>query len=525
MADVPAPGTTPSVGALRRALSSIRLRIVAGYFLLVLTALVVTVLITRQVQLSRADREFQQEQAQEIESLRAFARTNNQATGQPWTIETLFRAYLEQHVPSDDEGFYTLVDGRGQFYSQGSPALFTDPQFEPRWAAVTEPTQWRIRSTLADVGEVWSLAVPVEVGERVAGVFVVASFLRDDYGEVDQLVRVIALSGLVVLLVTTVAAWLIAERILHPVRQLSRTARSITESDLSARIPVSGHDELAQLGETFNDMVERLEKGFTSQRRFLDDAAHELRTPITIARGHLEFLPEDPTERAEIVAIITDELDRMSRYVSDLLTLAKAEQADFLHYKPVDIGELVLEVRQRAQALAPRRWTIDDAPPPGVFAITADPDRLQQALMNLLTNAAQHTADGDEISLGARQRGATVRLWVHDTGPGVDPALASTVFDRWSRGASSRERHPEGAGIGLSIVAAIARAHGGDVEVTNDPRGATFSIILPAHAEQPGDDEGSSGWARTEPAERVPAVAVAGGAAGPLRRPTERGHP
>lgn len=478
MAEAPALAQS-GPGTLRRALASIRLRIVAGYFLLVLAALVITVVITRQVQLTRADREIDQEQAQEIERLRAFAAGEDPETDRPWTVRRLFHAYLENHVPSDDEGFYTLVHGRAMWYSQGSPNLFEDPRFEQRWGRVTEPTEWATHSSVEGAGEVWSLAVPVKVGGEVAGVFVVASFPDDDYGEVDELVSVITLAGIAVLLITTVAAWLIAERILRPVRQLSATARSITESDLSARLPVAGHDELAELGHTFNDMVDRLEKGFNAQRRFLDDVAHELRTPITIARGHLEFLSEDPAERAETVEIITDELDRMSRYVTDLLTLAKSEHRDFLNEQPVDIGELIVEVGQRAQALGARRWAIDEAPAPGILAITADHDRLRQALMNLVTNAVQHTRDGDLIALGARRAGDTVRLWVRDTGPGVDPAVASRVFDRWARGAASREQRPDGAGIGLSIVAAIARAHGGDVEVHSNRHGATFTIVLP----------------------------------------------
>jgi signal transduction histidine kinase len=468
-------------GTLRRALASIRFRIIAGYFLLVLTALVITVLITRQVQLSRADREIEQEQAEEIDRLRTTATAGRSSTGEPWTIHTLFYEYLSKHVPSDDEGFYTLVDGTPHYYSRGSPPLFEDPQFAAAWGDVTEPTRRQTASDVEGIGDVWSLAVPVQVDDEVAGVFVVASFPDDDYGEVHQLVWVITVAGIVVLVVTTVAAWLIAERILRPVRQLSTTARSITESDLSARIPVEGEDELAELGQTFNDMLDRLEKGFTSQRRFLDDVAHELRTPITIARGHLEFMGDDPVERTETVAIVTDELDRMSRYVSDLLTLAKAEQPDFLHPEPVDIGELIVEIHQRAQALGNRVWTIDHAPPPGVFAAAADPDRLRQALMNLIANAVQHTRAGDEIGLGARAADGTIRLSVRDTGPGIDPAVVSSLFDRWSRGARSREQHPEGAGIGLSIVAAIARAHGGDVEVSSDRRGATFTIVVPAH--------------------------------------------
>jgi signal transduction histidine kinase len=283
-----------------------------------------------------------------------------------------------------------------------------------------------------------------------------------------------------VLVLTAALAWSIAGRILRPVRELTSTARRITGSDLSARIPVEGRDELAELGGTFNDMVQRLEDGITSRRRFLDDVAHELRTPITIARGHLEVLGDDPAERAETVAIVTDELDRMSRYVSDLLVLAKAEQPDFLSPAPIDLGELALDLLARLPGLAPRRWVLDAAPPVGIVTVVADRERLEQAVLNLASNAVQHTDDGAEIGLDIGATGQEAWLAVRDTGPGVDAAVAETLFDRYARGATSRTTRPDGAGIGLSIVDAIARAHGGRASLTSTPgAGATFTVTVP----------------------------------------------
>jgi two-component system, OmpR family, sensor kinase len=128
-----------------------------------------------------------------------------------------------------------------------------------------------------------------------------------------------------VLLLGSLLAWRLAGRVADPVTALTRTARAISETDLSRRIPVRGRDEVAQLAATFNEMLERLERAFGSQRRFLDDAGHELRTPLTIVRGHLELLEDDPVERRETVALVMDELDRMGRIVNDLLLLAKRE--------------------------------------------------------------------------------------------------------------------------------------------------------------------------------------------------------
>jgi signal transduction histidine kinase len=325
----------------------------------------------------------------------------------------------------------------------------------------------------------------------VPGVFAVAYFPAEDRAEVLQVIRIVAVAGAVVLVATAVLAWTLAGRVLRPVRELTDAARTISDTDLSRRIPVTGDDELAELGHTFNEMVGRLEQGFRSQRQFLDDVAHELRTPITIARGYLEVLGDDPDERAETATVVTDELDRMNRYVDDLLVLAKAEERDFLLLEPVDVGELVTELVQRAAGLGERRWIIDAVPQPGVLAIIADPGRLTQALLNLAQNAVQHTADGDEIGVGADTvLGAgrrNVRLWVRDTGPGIDAPSIDQLFQRRFRGAASRSQRAEGMGIGLSIVDAIARAHQGTAGARNEPGGgARFTITLPV---EPVDDE------------------------------------
>jgi signal transduction histidine kinase len=240
-------------------------------------------------------------------------------------------------------------------------------------------------------------------------------------------------------------------------------------------------------------MLDRLASAFEHQRQFLDDVAHELRTPITIVQGHLDLLGDDPAERDETVAIVTDELERMNRYVNDLLLLAKATRPDFLRSGPVDLGELAATTLRTLIPLADRAWSLDEAPPAGRWIVDADAERLTQALVNLASNAVDHTAPGDTIALGIRVEpvaGSTTRLarlWIRDTGVGIDPAIAATLFQRNERGASSRGARPEGMGIGLSIVAAIAQAHGGTATVAStDGGGATFEISFEFHPDEPG---------------------------------------
>jgi len=250
----------------------------------------------------------------------------------------------------------------------------------------------------------------------------------------------------------------------------------ISESDLTRRIPVQGIDEISELTITFNEMLDRLQAAFASQRDFINDAGHELRTPITIIRGHLELLGDDPQERRETVELVTDELDRMSRFVDDLLLLAKAEPPNFLILETVDIDLLTEELYAKARALADRDWRLENK---GAGRIVADRHRLTQAMMSLAQNATQHTTDQDVITLGSTLTNGNACFWVRDTGEGIAFADRQRLFERFARGSRSRRRS-EGAGLGLSIVQAIAVAHGGRVELFSRPgKGSTFTIVIP----------------------------------------------
>ena len=471
----------------------IRARIVFGYVGLLLAALTISVLITHRVLVGRLDGDIDQSLVQEVEELRILAGGTDPQTGEPFGSDTraVFRTFLERNVPADNEAFFTVVGGQPFLASFEPPFRAADePALLARWGAVSEAT-WGRTQTVA--GEVRYLAVPVAATGGDPGVFVVGFFPADDLAEIDQMVRIVAVAGLAVLLISAAFAWSLAGRVLAPVGELTRAAHRVTETDLSHRIPVAGNDELAELGTTFNAMLDRLEEGFTGQRQFLDDVAHELRTPITIVAGHLELLGNealagDADERAATVHLLTDELQRMSRYVDDLLVLAKAEQGELLRFNPFDLGEFAEHLHQRVRALGEREWVLD-APRPGAVAVVADEGRIMQALLNLASNAVQHTRPGDRIELGATLAGAHwVRIWVRDSGPGVDPALAEQLFQRRFRGAASRAHRSDGMGIGLSIVDAIARAHGGAATAANAAGGgAVFTVTIPSeppHAEE-----------------------------------------
>jgi signal transduction histidine kinase len=166
----------------------------------------------------------------------------------------------------------------------------------------------------------------------------------------------------------------------------------------------------------------------------------------------------------------------MSRFVEDLLTLAKAERGDFIRPENLDLDALTEELMAKAAGLGDRRWEFDGI---GAGVIVADRQRLTQAIMSLAQNAVEHTASGDRIAIGSALAGGEARLWVADTGPGVAPADRERIFERFARAGGSRRRS-EGAGLGLAIVRAIAEAHGGRVELDTAPgRGAKFTLVIP----------------------------------------------
>jgi two-component system, OmpR family, sensor kinase len=476
----------PSPARLAR---SVRVRILASYVILLAAASLVSVFVARQVLLVRLDDRIQDDLAQEVREFRTLAvQGTDPATGRPFgdDVNRIFRVFLSRNVPGEGEELIA-IPRRGKIrYQQSERAEYViEEPFVSRWKRLETEEEGEIDTP---AGPAEYVAVPVTVGDRTLGAFVVAIFSQGERDEVAEVVRIVAAVSGGVLLLASVIAFLTAGRVLAPLRALRDAARTITGTDLTQRIDVEGNDEIAELGRTFNAMLDRLDDAFTSQREFIRDAGHELRTPITVIRGHLELLAagqEDPQERAETIALVTDELDRMGRFVADLMLLARAERPDFLEYETVDVGELTRELVAKAQSLAPRDWQLEAN---GRGLIVADRQRLTQAVMNLADNAAHHTREGDAIVLGSSVNAREARLWVRDSGPGIDPEERRAIFRRLSRGRRARESY-EGTGLGLAIVRAIAEAHGGRVELRSEPgAGAEFNVVVPVD-QQPIEEE------------------------------------
>ena len=227
------------------------------------------------------------------------------------------------------------------------------------------------------------------------------------------------------------------------------------------------------------------------QERFLHDASHELRTPVTIARGHLELLRRDQPDAPEL-DVALDELGRMERIVERLLLLAKSEQQGFA-FEEIDLDAFLSDLFIRWSEVAPRAWRLDvDL----AGKLLADPEALRDALDALLENAVKYTNPGDSVELAAHADGGGVVIEVSDSGLGVPPDALPRIFDRWARADGARTRERGGAGLGLAIVAAVAHAHGGRCSVKPLPRGTAFRLHLPvrvASHQAPGPTPASQG--------------------------------
>lgn len=455
--------------------SSARMRILGWYVGLLAVAFIAALLLQRTVLIDRVSSEADRGLREEVASLQLLADGINPATGEPFAgdVAAIFDIFLERNVPLEGRGVVTIV-GQLPYKSDITGAKLAVTPLIDEWTTVNETVQREIET--AEFGRVRYLAVPLKFEGDTVGVFVTSIFMDDRLSAVDTVLRLGALLYGSIFVLASVLAWIAAGRILRPLRTLTETAESISETDWSRRIPVKGDDEIAVLSRTFNSMLDRLEETFATQRRFLDDAGHELRTPITVIRGNLELMGDEPEDRRQTVELVTDELDRMARIVDDLLDLAKAEQPEFLQPQSLNLADLTHEVAGKGDSLSERTWVVEEV---AEGVLVADRQRITQAIMNLMRNALEHTPDGTPVSLGSRVVGDTVRIWVRDTGPGIPVEDRGQLFERFSRGSGGR-RCGSGAGLGLAIVKSIAEAHGGRVELeTAEELGSTFSLVLP----------------------------------------------
>ena len=461
---------------VRGLLGGMRVRILAVVVLVLTISSLGSVLLLRAALLDQLDDEVSESLAREAQEFRLLADGNDPRTGRPFDgdLEAIFEVYFSREVPDEGESLLAFVDGRLVAARRAQDAAAPDQlgAATTYWLSLTEEERGT-RETVAGPAEYVALPLTGSDGEQ--GLFVVANFPAFEREEIADSLQTQQLISLLALLLATTLGAVLAGRVLRPLVVLASTAREISETDLSRRIPTRGGDEASQIAEAFNDMLGRLEEAFTSQRRFLDDTSHELRTPLTVIRGQVELLEldETPEERAETTRLVLDELDRLSRMVDDLFLLARAEHPDFLRPDRVEVATFLADLHRRLSTLTPLALAADV---PDDLVVTADPHRLAQAVTQLVANAVKHAGPEPGIELGGRVEGRYLLLWVSDDGPGVSIDDAPHVFDRSRRGAGAQR---DGAGLGLAIVRAIAVAHGGTARLAPTAAGARFELRLP----------------------------------------------
>jgi signal transduction histidine kinase len=481
----------------------LRGRIVASFLVLLALAELASLVVLHQVGAARVTDQADAQLVTATTDLRTRVEAMPPTFGQPGgpTLGSVFDDELRARPARQDQAVLTFVGGRPYAASAGAPVALDQLPVAGGWAS-TDTTRSGEVDTAA--GPMRWMAVPVQAGGTTIGVFVATAFVQGQLDTLAATERTVAIVTGLILVAACLLAWGLAGRALAPMHELTEAATAISDhDDLDTRIDAPGHDEVAQLAEAFNGMVDRLRDAFAGQKQFLDDAGHELRTPITIVRGHLELLGDDPDEQRATVELVLDELDRMERLVEDLRLLARSERPDFLAPAPVDVATLLVELGAKVTALADRRWAVHTDVE---GTVVADRSRLTEAALNLVDNAVRATGDGDAIELGARRAGDALELWVADTGTGIDPDDLPTLFERTDRRV---RRRISGTGLGLPIVAAIARAHGGDVRADSTPGvGTTVTITIPWAAPPPADHTGRAGTRRPEATPAAPDTAA-----------------
>jgi signal transduction histidine kinase len=379
-----------------------------------------------------------------------------------------------------EEGFTQLLTTDGELV--GGTGGARQPALTPREAsqASGEP-RFRERDVtgIEQTARILDRRVSIRGQPRVV---VAGASLEDRDDTLAALIASFAIGGPIAVLAASGLGYLLASAGLAPVEAMRRRAERVSLSRAGERLPLpQARDEIRRLGETLNDMLERLESSFERERRFVADASHELRTPLSVLKTELEATlrgaGDDPERRESLLAAL-EEADHLAQLADDLLLLAQAGEGRLsVRREPVDVRRLLEQASERFADRARERGRSIAVDAPEALTAQLDPLRLRQALGNLVDNALRH-GDGD-IRLTAQRRNGAVEIEVADGGPGFPREFVPRAFERFARGDGARTRG--GSGLGLAIVRAIAEAHGGTARIAGpDGTGATIGLHIPA---------------------------------------------
>lgn len=386
----------------------------------------------------------------------------------------------EGRTTETEDGFVQIVGPDGEVVDASSARL-AEPVLDPDQLA--QARSERLTTDIGPVADVVShsriLARPIEATEGEI-VVIVGTSLEERDEAVSGLTRLLAIGVPIALVLASAGGYLFAAAALRPVEAIRRRAAEIGGRERGARVPLSSApDELRRLGETLNEMLERVDASLERERAFVADASHELRTPLSILKAELELALAGDRSHAELHAALvsaSDETDRLARLAEDLLVIARSERGALaVRRELVPTSDLLQSVAGRAAPRALAAERVIDVADGGPAAVEVDQLRIEQALGNLVDNAIRHGAG--RIELSAERRDGATALVVRDEGEGIPPELGDHAFDRFTHGEGPDV--DRGAGLGLAIVRAIAEAHGGTARTASGESGAAVEVWLP----------------------------------------------
>ena len=399
----------------------------------------------------------------------------------PSNLEAFSRNFLVNYSLAPGEVVVIAFTRGGVLSTPGSAQVLRSALV--RGWLLTPPARTVVMSTQIAASPMEIVAAPIFAGHTVVGTFIATSDLSQFATERAREIRLSISVGIVALVAAVMSTFVLLRRLLRKVGRITTTAQVIGSGNLDERLGDQGsNDEVGELAHTFDSMLDRLQAVMTAQRRLLSDVSHQLRTPLTAARGHLEVLGrgpmDDPAEVRETLEIVIDQIDHTRSVVERLLMLGRAMEPDFLDTHPTELRVLLREVHGAVEVLAERHFLEPQAPD---LVMEVDVEKVRGALMNLVDNAIRATHDGDTIALVAEMAEGddgehVVRISVDDSGPGIDPSARAAVVERFAR-PGARDR--DGSGLGLAIVKAVAEAHGGWIDITTSPYGgARVTMVL-----------------------------------------------
>jgi signal transduction histidine kinase len=399
------------------------------------------------------------------------------------TTSDAVQAVLARVLPANNETALGIIDGKARFIPGVDTAFHLEGSGTFVSQVVAQVAAGKVWMGSGQVGDLHLryVAVPVHVPQSAdTGIYVAAIDETAEFSDLNASIATYSVVAGSTLAAIAIVGWFVAGRLLQPIRQLRAAASRITASERNERIPVVGNDDVSDLTATVNEMLDRLDGAMTSQRQLLDDVRHELKTPITIVRGHLELLDASDIEDVEATrALAIEELDRMTGLVDDIESLAESRRLRPTRFA-VDVADISADVFEKASGISTHKWLMSDT---AHIIAAMDPARITQAWLQLVNNAAKYSPAGTTIELGSSVHGDAVEFWVSDHGPGIAPEARSRIVERFGR--IDEGRGIEGSGLGLPIVKTIAIAHGGWLSLVSSSRGSRFGIVIPCDPLKP----------------------------------------